>query len=338
MSNKRRQTKEQLQAVMTAKRTPQSGDKPSANTKAHTPALKRTDSALQALANRRSRPASSEEILTLDSSNCLPSFVSDRMDVLDDPDFELLKSSIQEHGQKVPILVRPHPTDRDCYQVAYGHRRVRACRELGIAVKAVTQELTDEELVVAQGKENGERKGLSYIEQALFAQELRKDFTRETVRAALCVGANETAVSKMTKIVGVIPLSTIKLIGPAPKIGRPNWEKLAAFYSMGNLPKPVSSKLNILPQSEAWQKADSNDRFKLVLKLLQAGEGAASKTTSEKQTWENANGKKIVELIENNKEFKFSIPRKEGGAFAQYLRDQLPELLKQFEEKEGSKS
>ena len=39
------------------------------------------------------------------------------------------------HGQQVPILVRPHPEQGNRYQVAYGHRRLRAARDLGRKVR-----------------------------------------------------------------------------------------------------------------------------------------------------------------------------------------------------------
>ncbi|WP_164125936.1 ParB/RepB/Spo0J family partition protein, partial [Stenotrophomonas maltophilia] len=61
---------------------------------------------------------------------------------------------IRQHGQNVPILVRPKPGDTEGYEVAFGHRRLRAARELGIKVRAVVRSLTDEQLVIAQGQEN----------------------------------------------------------------------------------------------------------------------------------------------------------------------------------------
>ena len=49
------------------------------------------------------------------------------------------------------------------YQVAYGHRRVRATAILGIKVRAIVRDLTDAELVIAQGQENNARQDLSFI-------------------------------------------------------------------------------------------------------------------------------------------------------------------------------
>ncbi len=87
-----------------------------------------------------------------------------------------LVEAIREQGQQVPILVRPHPDRPGRYQVAFGHRRLRAVAEIGIPVRAVVRDLTDEQLVVAQGQENNERRDLSYIEKARFAQKLQLRF------------------------------------------------------------------------------------------------------------------------------------------------------------------
>ena len=101
------------------------------------------------------------------------SFITDRIALDVDPSLDVLIASMAESGQQVPILVRPHPESPGRYQIAYGHRRVRAAERLGINVKAIVKRLTDAELVVAQGKENLERRDLSFIERAFFAKTTR---------------------------------------------------------------------------------------------------------------------------------------------------------------------
>ena len=49
-----------------------------------------------------------------------------------------LKDSIAAHGQRVPVLLRP--LDGDRYGLIYGRRRVEACRELGLDVRAIVTE------------------------------------------------------------------------------------------------------------------------------------------------------------------------------------------------------
>ena len=94
-----------------------------------------------------------QTIVELDPGSVEPSFVPDRMPA-DDETFRGFLEAIRKEGQQVPILVRPHPENREKYQVAFGHRRLRAAHDLGIPVKAIVRSLTDQELVVAQGHVN----------------------------------------------------------------------------------------------------------------------------------------------------------------------------------------
>lgn len=128
-----------------------------------------------------------ERVVSLDTALVATSFISDRLgdEDRDDDDFATLVESIREGGQHAPILVRPHPEKPDHFQVAYGHRRLRAARRLGQPVKALVRPLSDDELVLAQGKENAERRNLSFIERALFARALSdRGFDQDRRRGA----------------------------------------------------------------------------------------------------------------------------------------------------------
>ena len=58
------------------------------------------------------------------------SFIADRLETSPES-HQSLGDSIREHGQQVPMLVRPHPHREGRYQIAYGRRRLRAVAELG---------------------------------------------------------------------------------------------------------------------------------------------------------------------------------------------------------------
>jgi ParB family transcriptional regulator, chromosome partitioning protein len=138
-------------------------------------------------------------VMELDAELIDPSFVADRMAGANDEAFTALKDAIASEGQGSPILVRPHPTVPDRYQVAFGHRRLRVARDLGRPVRAVVKKLSDEELVLAQGQENSVRTDLSFIERARFAQSLVElSYGREVVMAALAV--DKTTVSRMLSV------------------------------------------------------------------------------------------------------------------------------------------
>jgi len=91
-------------------------------------------------------------VVEIDPEQVEPSFVSDRLAPTDDPQYRQLVESIRKDGQTMPILVRPHPDKSGVYQIAYGHRRWHAARELTTKLRAIIETLTDRELVIAKGR------------------------------------------------------------------------------------------------------------------------------------------------------------------------------------------
>ena len=226
--------------------------------------------------------AAGAAVVDLDPATIDASFVADRLDASQDAAFEVLKTSIREHGQEVPGLVRPHPEREGRYQAAYGHRRIRAARDLGTKVRAVVRALSDAEHVVAQGLENSARSDLSFIERALFARELEdRAFKRPVIMAAL--STDKTELSKMLSVVRALPEPLVRAIGPAPKAGRRRWLELADL-----LREKGAARRGELALADPNLGADSDVRFLRVLaavaprrrapaapKLLKTPEGAA---------------------------------------------------------------
>ena len=139
----------------------------------------------------------------------------------------------------MPILIRPHPQAKDRYQVAYGHRRLRAVADLGRKVRAVVRPMTDSELVIAQGVENSARKDLSYIEKAVFAMRLEdRGFERPVIMDALSTDKGE--LSKLISVARGVPEDLVRTIGPAPKAGRRRWLAMAELLERPAAVKSVA--------------------------------------------------------------------------------------------------
>lgn len=91
----------------------------------------------------------------------------------EDANFEELKAEIQSAGGNVqPIKVRPasDPVGAERYEIVFGHRRHRACLELGLKVAAVLEEVDDQVLWSQMERENRSRAPLSAWEQGLMYQ------------------------------------------------------------------------------------------------------------------------------------------------------------------------
>ena len=214
--------------------------------------------------------AEGQTVIDLDPSVIDGSFVNDRM-AIDPTDLAQLADQIRDHGQQVPILVRPHPDSKGRFQVAYGHRRLAAIKQLGIKVRAVVRELSDDQLVVSQGQENNARTNLSYIERALFASGLEsRDFTRDIIMSAL--GVDKAALSKMLIITRQVPLELITAIGPAPEIGRRRWLELAE-----HLIDRSADELIALLATEPLRRLSSDERFHRILHAVTKTNGLPEK-------------------------------------------------------------
>ncbi len=102
----------------------------------------------------------------LDPTTVRASALANRHDLsYADPHYQTLKADIELAGGNVQaIKVRPLPADPGQYEIVFGHRRHRACLELGLPVLAVIEELTDTELFLEMDRENREREDLSPYE------------------------------------------------------------------------------------------------------------------------------------------------------------------------------
>ena len=182
-----------------------------------------------------------------------------------DQDHTNLKELIRQHGQQVPVLLRPHPSQPGRFQVAYGHRRVRALAELERPVRAVVRELSDDELVVAQGQENNARKDLSFIERASFATTLEdRSFGRETIMAALNV--DKTELSRLISVSRAVSREIVEAIGPAPKAGRRRWMELADRLGARGADKATAPILH----DDEFRSRNSDDRFGILVRRTDA--------------------------------------------------------------------
>lgn len=279
--------------------------------------LQRLSEEAAAAKSLRATLANSAQVVELDAAQVDDSFIVDRLSPESDAGFEGLKAAIATHGQQVPILVRPHPDDPARYQAAYGHRRLRAARELARPIKAIIKPLTDVELVVAQGQENSERADLSFIERALFASRLeQRGFDRDTMTAALSIDKPE--LSRLLSVANSIDGELIGAIGPAPKIGRPRW--LALVERMNEPSFRRSAQQVVL--TETFAKADSNARFNLVFAAQ------AQSQSRDKKTLETARGKPVAWVERTSKGIRLGSDDK---AFVAFLDQRLPELLREFD-------
>ncbi|KAA3448163.1 plasmid partitioning protein RepB [Mesorhizobium sp. SARCC-RB16n] len=271
--------------------------------------------------------ASGEAVIALDPSTVEGSTIADRLPTAIDPKFDQLKASIAENGQQIPILVRPHPEMTGRYQIAYGRRRLRAAVDLGQAVSAIVRNLTDRELVVAQGRENLDRADLSFIEKALFALRLENaGFDRTTITAAL--STDKSDVSRYIAVARTVPEKLAAQIGPASKAGRSRWIALAESIAKPRVMDAVETVL----ESERFKASDSDTRFALIFDLASK---RPSKSSRKVKAWSTPKGKKAARIQQEIGRTALIFDEKLVPSFGEYVADQLDRLYAQFIETSG---
>ena len=114
------------------------------------------------------------------------------------PAFASLKASIElAGGNTQPILVREGQAGQ--YEIVFGHRRHRACIELGLPVLAVLWDrpMADADLFLSMDRENRERADLSPFEQgASYSVAINSGLFPSMRRLAEALGVSHTWVRK----------------------------------------------------------------------------------------------------------------------------------------------
>jgi ParB family chromosome partitioning protein len=237
---------------------------------------------------------------------------------------EALKTSFLEHGQEIPILVRNHPIQTGRYQIAYGHRRVRAAIELGIQVRAYVRDLSDDRLVVAQGIENSAREDLTFIERSMFALKLEDGgFDRTLIQTALSVDRQEA--SKLINVGRAVPIWLTEAIGRAPKVGRPRWQELADLLKIDG----AEAKARNATIDKSFGHKTSDDRFIVVLRAVKAID-QPNKLRSSVLVAKSADGEEIATLAVTGKVCRIQIDKDRDEAFAKFVMDRIPDLYQTF--------
>jgi len=138
------------------------------------------------------------------------------------PEFAELKAELQNAGGNIqPIKVRPlamgegvgpsNPPDAAAaeFEIIFGHRRHRACLELGLPVLAIVEPIDAQTLFVQMERENRSRKNLSAWEQGMmYARALDQGLYSSNRQLAAAIGRDLGDVGKALSLAR-LPLSVV---------------------------------------------------------------------------------------------------------------------------------
>lgn len=245
--------------------------------------------------------------LTAVNSDSMPASIED------------LANSISLSGQQVPVLLRPSIKYDGKFEVIYGRRRILACRQLGIPVKALIRTLDDTEALMAKGLENASRADLSFYERARFAKAiLEQGYDRPSACQALSVSKN--TLSQLERITRLIPDTVGDAIGSAPETGRPKWMSLATMFDAGQIKEAES--LKILEQCP--NEMTSDERLSFIIKSIPSAK-VPLKTSSNELGLEE-----VGRMTISSNAIKIELSKEHRVAFKAFLAVEMKELLKKY--------
>ena len=121
------------------------------------------------------------KLTEIKAADCIP-FKDNPFQIHEDAAMEMLTDSIRQNGVLLPIAVRPGKDGR--YEIISGHRRIHACKKLGIeTVPALITQLDRDSAVIFMVDSNLQRESLLPSEKA-FAYKMKLEALKHQGRAS----------------------------------------------------------------------------------------------------------------------------------------------------------
>ena len=147
---------------------------------------------------QHSRGQQGAKVLSL--SRLVPNTAQPRR-VFDDEALESLAQSLRQSGLLQPLLVRPHPSEAEKYEIVAGERRWRAARRAGLeTLRVVVRELTDAEVLHMAIVENVQRQDLNPVEEAEGYRRLIDEFGQTQSKLARVIGKSRSHIANMLRL------------------------------------------------------------------------------------------------------------------------------------------
>jgi ParB family chromosome partitioning protein len=144
-----------------------------------------------------------------DRGNFIGAIAMDRIDAnpfqprsdFDPAELESLAESIRVQGVLQPILVRPHPTEPERFQIVAGERRFRAAMQASLnEIPAIQREMDDSDAAVVALVENLQRQDLNAVEEAEGYQRLLIDFGLTQEALGYAVSKSRAHIGNMVRL------------------------------------------------------------------------------------------------------------------------------------------
>ena len=259
--------------------------------------------------------------------------LEDRIDVSQE-EIATLAESLRKAGQKVPILVRPHPEKPGEYEIVAGRRRLAACRLADLNVRAEIQDLDDASLVMSQAIENIAREDLTYIERARLAVRMVDEAQLAPTDIDTAFSCGKTDRSRYLKIGRGVPDDVLSYIGKAPGIGRPRWEKLVSHIETDKAALRRMREALAAANTEDGSLATSDDRFALLsnaaFHTAPTSKPSNSKTPDSEEIWITSHDKPVGTIKQTGSGIQVTLRNSPRPGFLEWLAENGQLLVEQM--------
>lgn len=237
----------------------------------------------------------------LDPSMVVPGRYANRLeDSFSGPEFVALKEEIRVAGGNVqPIKVRPLPDGR--FEIVFGHRRHRACLELGLPVLAIIESIDERTLFVEMDRENRLREDLRPFEQGeMYRKALDSGLFPSLRSLAEAVGVDPGNASKA---VALAKLPDVVLDAFPTRLDlQYRWASpLSKFYEAQ--PAIMSARASrMADEKRAGQRRSAAEVFEALIAPAESKSVSASHAreivgeSGRKAVWRVRNGRQLIEI------------------------------------------
>ena len=225
--------------------------------------MKETNEKVAELEGRLKEFEGSAPVRLIDADKIAPSKWANRTeDGFESGDFKRLKDEIRDaEGNVQPIKVRPLQGVNDRYEIVFGHRRHRACMDLGLPVLAMVEDLNEQELFKEMDRENRARLDLSPWEQGMmYRRALDEGLFGSMGELAAGLGVDKGNISKAVRL-AELPADIVAAF-PSPRDLQYRWSKLLND-AMQNDPEKVLERAQQIATS-----TEGKPGAKQVLEIL----------------------------------------------------------------------
>lgn len=119
-------------------------------------------------------------------------------------DLQELAESLRTRGVLQPLIVRPHPQDRDLYQIVAGERRWRAAQIAQLHdLPVLIRDYTDGEMLEVAIIENIQRADLNAIEEATSYKQLIDRFGHTQEQVAEALGKSRSHIANLLRLLNL---------------------------------------------------------------------------------------------------------------------------------------